>query len=147
MKLLYSQLDWAQKRRGDGYSDAVKTKSQLFSTHFEIDPKDLDEINAKWPVRPLVETAPEPHSVAIVPPIVGTLQVWPYNAFGVVARALKLLAVPADTGIGDTIARIIGPIGGEAYKKWFQDTFGKTCGCQERQDHLNSLFPLTPPPI
>jgi hypothetical protein len=147
MKLLYSQLDWAQKRRGDGYADAVKSKSQLFSTHFEIDPKVLDEVNDKWPIKQGVIQPPTPHPASAIPPQKQVAQVWPMNAFGVVARALKLMAKPEDVGIGDTIARVIGPIGGDAYKAWFKETFGKTCGCTERQDALNVMFPLlTSPP-
>ena len=55
---------------------------------------------------------------------------------------LKLLARPGDKGLGDIIARTIGPIGGDAYKAWFQKTFGRSCGCTERQDQLNQKYPL-----
>jgi hypothetical protein len=58
-----------------------------------------------------------------------------------VCRALKLIRTPEDTGAGDTIARIVGPIGGEAYKKWFLETFGRTCGCTERQEKINEQYP------
>ena len=44
-------------------------------------------------------------------------------------------------GLGDTLARCLDPIGGAAYKKWYLATFGKPCGCTERQEHLNQLFP------
>jgi hypothetical protein len=53
-----------------------------------------------------------------------------------------MTAKPSDTGIGDVIARIVGPVGGEAYKTWYQATFKKRCGCAERQADLNALYPL-----
>jgi len=61
---------------------------------------------------------------------------WPTWAL-VVAK----LAQPKDLGVGDTLARVIGPIGGDKYKAWHLETFGKPCGCAERQEHLNQLFP------
>jgi hypothetical protein len=58
------------------------------------------------------------------------------------AKALLLVAKPEDKGLGDIIARIVGPIGGDAYKAWFQKIFNRTCGCSERQETLNSKYPL-----
>jgi hypothetical protein len=57
------------------------------------------------------------------------------------AKLVARLRSPADTGVGDTLAWIVGPVGGDAYKKWFLDTFGKSCGCEERQEKLNEIFP------
>ena len=57
------------------------------------------------------------------------------------ALAVKALASPEDKGVGDTIARIVGPIGGNSYKLWFKATFGKPCGCTERQSAFNHRFP------
>lgn len=62
---------------------------------------------------------------------------WP-----VLLLPLKLLAKEEDKGLGDIVARVIGPIGGDAYKVWFERIFGKPCGCQERQESLNIEFPL-----
>jgi len=61
---------------------------------------------------------------------------WPFWA-----TSIARIKSPADTGVGDTIARVVGPVGGEAYKAWFKRLFGKSCGCQERQDELNRRFP------
>ncbi len=55
---------------------------------------------------------------------------------------LKLMARDGDKGLGDIVARVIGPIGGEAFKKWFQRIFGRSCGCSERQDEWNLTYPL-----
>lgn len=57
-------------------------------------------------------------------------------------RPLKLLAQPGDKGLGDIVERVIGPVGGEAYKKWYLKVFGKPCGCTRRKDNLNERFPL-----
>lgn len=55
---------------------------------------------------------------------------------------LKLMAKKGDQGAGDIIARVIGPIGGSAFKAWYKLIFGKDCGCGERQDLLNARWPL-----
>ena len=57
-------------------------------------------------------------------------------------KALKMFSKKEDRGIGDTIARVVGPIGGEAYKRWHLREFGKPCGCAERQQRLNQKYPL-----
>lgn len=55
---------------------------------------------------------------------------------------LKKLAKPSDKGLGDIIARAVGPIGGDAFKSWYKQTFGKSCGCTQRQEWLNKKFPI-----
>lgn len=55
---------------------------------------------------------------------------------------LKALAKEGDRGSGDIIARTVGPIGGEAFKKWYKLLFGKDCGCGNRQEALNRRWPL-----
>jgi len=62
---------------------------------------------------------------------------WP-----LVLGPLKLLAKEGDRGAGDIIARVIGPIGGEAFKKWYRQLFGADCGCGKRQEFLNLKWPL-----
>lgn len=57
-------------------------------------------------------------------------------------QPLKLLAKGGDRGLGDIIERVVGPIGGEAYKKWHLKIFGTSCSCSERRDSLNVDFPL-----
>lgn len=55
---------------------------------------------------------------------------------------LKALAKEGDRGAGDIIARVIGPIGGYAFKVWYRKLFGKDCGCGHRQEVLNARWPL-----
>lgn len=57
-------------------------------------------------------------------------------------RPLKLLAKEGDKGLGDIVERTVGPIGGDAYKIWYERIFGKPCGCSERRDSLNLDYPL-----
>lgn len=72
------------------------------------------------------------------PPIVkATPPQWPK-----LLLPLKLFAVPEDKGLGDIIARKIGPIGGDLYKAWYLKVFGKSCGCSQRQEDWNRNYPL-----
>lgn len=47
----------------------------------------------------------------------------------------------SDKGVGDTIARCIGAIGGNLYKAWYEKVTGQKCGCAERQEALNLKYP------
>lgn len=60
---------------------------------------------------------------------------WPWWAKGV-----RMLRSPDDIGVGDTIAREIGPIGGDAFKAWSK-RIGFHCGCEQRQEVLNKRYP------
>lgn len=62
---------------------------------------------------------------------------WP-----LLAKPLKLMAKPTDRGLGDIVARVVGPVGGDAFKLWYKRTFGRDCGCGDRQKFLNTRFPL-----
>jgi hypothetical protein len=75
--------------------------------------------------------APPPTAPRVIKPV------WP-----VALKPLKVLAKPGDRGAGDIIARKVGPIGGDAFKKWWKLLFGRDCGCAGRQDKLNALYPL-----
>jgi len=70
------------------------------------------------------------------------IQPKPAKEWPVPIKALKIFSRKEDRGIGDTIARVVGPIGGEAYKRWHLREFGKPCGCSERQQRLNQKYPL-----
>lgn len=55
-------------------------------------------------------------------------------------RWLKHLSKPEDKGAGDTIQRLAASLGGEKFKK-LTDMIGLPCGCTERQEMLNRLYP------
>lgn len=64
----------------------------------------------------------------------------PELAWPLWARLVRKLAAPGDVGVGDTIARAIGPLGGDAWKAWYRRATGHSCGCEERQEVLNQLY-------
>lgn len=55
---------------------------------------------------------------------------------------LKLIAKDGDRGLGDIVARTIGPVGGDAFKAWYKAITGESCGCTERQEEWNYIYPL-----
>jgi hypothetical protein len=62
---------------------------------------------------------------------------WPL-AFQLLAKAAR----PKDTGLGDVIERVVGPIGGLAFKLWFKRITARDCGCTARKQKLNAQYPL-----
>ena len=59
------------------------------------------------------------------------------------AKLIALASNSQDKGVGDTVARTIGPIGGEQFKAWYLKITGHSCGCSERQYLLNQLYPFS----
>ena len=57
------------------------------------------------------------------------------------AAAVAALAKAEDRGVGDTIGRTVGPVGGDVFKKWFRRMTGASCGCDARQRRFNDLYP------
>lgn len=57
-------------------------------------------------------------------------------------RPMKWLAKSEDKGLGDIIARVVGPVGGDAFKVWYKATFGTACDCEARQEEWNARYPL-----
>ncbi|MGA3067686.1 MAG: hypothetical protein ABSF29_12655 [Tepidisphaeraceae bacterium] len=45
-----------------------------------------------------------------------------------------------DKGVGDTVARLIGPTGSAIFKASFKAMFGVDCGCTARQANWNILY-------
>ncbi len=70
-------------------------------------------------------------------PVIITAGSWPS-----VLLPMKLLAKPEDKGLGDIIERTIGPMGGDAFKKWYKIIFGRECGCNARREDWNVRWPL-----
>ena len=55
--------------------------------------------------------------------------------------SIQLAAAKTQKRFGEVIARLIGPVSGDACKAWFQEKFGWSCGCAERQSDLNAKYP------
>ncbi len=58
------------------------------------------------------------------------------------AKTLAKRATSEDKGIGDVVARTIGPETSGAFKAFYEMTFGKPCGCNGRQKLWNQKYPL-----
>ena len=65
---------------------------------------------------------------------------WPWFA-----RAITQLASVEDKGLGDTIHRHLARFGADAVTKVYRRLVGKDCGCKDRQERLNRLFPYLKP--
>ena len=57
---------------------------------------------------------------------------------------MAALRAEGDRGVGDTIARLVRPLGGETFKVAFKRVFGFNCGCDRRQETLNMRWPYPP---
>ena len=66
----------------------------------------------------------------------------PRNEWPWWVQALATQATPADKGLGDVVARLIGPENSEAFKAWHLKIFKRPCGCTGRQAALNIKYPL-----
>lgn len=60
-----------------------------------------------------------------------SVSVWPAWA-----DELRKQKAAGETGVGDTAERLIGPIGGDVFKRLV-----KNCGCGQRKEDLNRLYP------
>lgn len=61
---------------------------------------------------------------------------WP-----VAVKLVGILRNDADTGVGDTIARQLDRFGADALKTMYKKLTGHDCGCANRQQVLNAMFP------
>jgi|SRR5882757_6664628 len=55
---------------------------------------------------------------------------------------LKLLAKDGDRGLGSIIERTIAPFGSQQFKDWYKKITGQSCGCSERRDEWDEIYPL-----
>lgn len=46
-------------------------------------------------------------------------------------------------GMGDVVAEVTRVTGLDQLAKMYEQTTGQSCGCEERRQKLNELFPLT----
>ncbi len=54
---------------------------------------------------------------------------------------VKTNLIAGNQGLGDTIADFTHKTGLDQIAKAYEETTGKSCGCEERQELLNQLFP------
>ena len=55
-------------------------------------------------------------------------------------KLIRMLRTEADRGVGDTVQRIAAKFGGERFKA-FSARIGMPCGCTQRQEEWNRLWP------
>ena len=66
-----------------------------------------------------------------------------------VARSPRLVKwlqrhrIDGERGVGDTLARLLGGKDGKQFAAWFAALGGRTCGCKDAQEWLNTVFPAT----
>ena len=60
---------------------------------------------------------------------------WPWWA-----KAIALLKKDGDSGVGDTVERVIGPANSAAFQAWYLATFKKSCRCSQRKAEWNARF-------
>lgn len=71
-----------------------------------------------------------------------TIQPVPLAEWPSWAKAMRLVRRAEDKGVGDTMARIVGAIGGDAWNAWYVRTTGEKCpSCAARQAGFNALYP------
>jgi hypothetical protein len=80
--------------------------------------------------------ATEPEHEEPAPAIAVPREQWPFAA-----RVIAKLATAEDKGVGDTIARVIDPLGGKLFKRWYKRITGHDCGCEDAQARLNMAYP------
>ena len=107
-----------------GFTAMAKARGMAIDGGLRLPEADFNEL---WPQ---FAKSPGPSPIAPIPK----------NDWPIWAKTLALAKLAEDKGIGDTIARTIGPVGGNAFKVWFKKLTGKDCGCSERQELLNSKY-------
>lgn len=129
--MLHYQIERLRKNISAEYLSALLSKGQSNDGLLTIEDSDLLAIKQ---IHEPVSVVPEPAAMTVVFNN-------PVNRWPLWTTAVKLLRQPEDQGVGDTLARTVGPVGGDAYKAWFTKTFGRPCGCTERQVDLNRKYP------
>jgi hypothetical protein len=76
-------------------------------------------------------TPPKPSPSSAVPP-----QKWPF-----VVRVLASRRQAREVGVGDTAKRLLHRMGADGLAWLYEKTTGRDCGCGDRQERLNHLYP------
>jgi hypothetical protein len=57
-----------------------------------------------------------------------------------IIRGIARQRIPGDTGVGDTVERLLAKMGGDQFK-WVMERLGIKCGCEDRKAWLNRTYP------
>jgi hypothetical protein len=63
----------------------------------------------------------------------------PTSPWPLLIRGIARQRIASDIGVGDTIHRVLGKMGGTQFE-WVMKRLGIDCGCGSRQDWLNSVY-------
>jgi hypothetical protein len=124
-RILYSQMK--------GLPQAIYAMKRHLATTVDadgimIDEREDDSINRIIPLMSI------PSVTTAVKPVAIPREQWPTWA-----KAVTPWAEPEDIGVGDTIHRKLGVLG-EVFKATLK-TLGVPCGCDQRQEEWNILYP------
>ncbi len=61
---------------------------------------------------------------------------WPLKA-----KVISRLRLPGEAGLGDTVARVLARFGADGMKRLYKAVTGQDCGCGDRQQKLNAMYP------
>lgn len=98
-------------------------------------------MQASWELSQRLQRGEHPQATRITTPPPPSLAPVPRAEWPAWAKTVSLLSKPQDVGVGDTVARTIGPATSETFKAWYQTLFKATCGCERRQAEWNARFP------
>ncbi len=70
----------------------------------------------------------------------------PKDEWPLAVKAVAMLARPEDRGVGDIVERMANLAGGKALAQWYKELTGSDCGCANRKDRLNRMYPLQKTP-
>lgn len=84
----------------------------------------------------------DPVPAMVSAPVQAPQQPIAYDEWPILFRLLAGRRKETDAGLGDVVERLIGPIGGDAFKTWFKLATGRDCGCGARKEFLNQRYPL-----
>ncbi len=107
--------------------------------HYDVEARDAESAIA---ARKSGDGAERPDSAIYKAGPNFSLQPVPRDQWPMWAKALAKRAKPGDKGIGDVVARTIGPETSGAFKAFYETTFGRPCGCNGRQKLWNTKYPL-----
>jgi hypothetical protein len=125
-----SHAHCAACRNSEPFRESILKQGWVESRHFDC-PEGAKIGQTEGLPEPVIY-APKPEAPKPIAPAE-----WPLWA-----QSLAVFAKRGDAGLGDVVARIIGPIGGDAYKEWHLKIFQRPCGCTEKQGDLNAKYPL-----
>ena len=66
----------------------------------------------------------------------------PRDKLPLAVKGIAMLAKPEDRGVGDIVERMAKIAGGKTLAQWYKELTGKDCGCANRKERLNRMYPL-----